>query len=164
MSLQSMDKTSPNYLYCPKNSNMPLTSHFWQIAFWVYDVSRTHYVFYNDDVTAKTAVMLYSNKIQLQTGASSYEEAILTGSGVWSHIRIMVTSPSGTVSILQDDIALSVSGNLSYSVFGNSNMCLLRGGGTIADLRIKNGAADAAAWTYYLGNIPGGGDIFLPPG
>lgn len=162
-SLQPMDTSSANYLYCPKTTNTPITGLAWQVSFWIYDLSNIQYVLYTDD-TIPITIMNNAGHLQVSDG-TNYSDTVLTVTGGYTHILISKTS-SGVITVKQNKVLMTTTGAgiNSNAVFGNSNIYLMRGGASIYDLRIKSGTGSVASWEYYYDDIALGGDRFLPPG
>jgi hypothetical protein len=164
-SAYQMTSSPANAIYYPHGYNTPVTSPFWQVSYWIFDVSAYHYILKTDGTPPIN--ISHNNSMLVVTDGTNFCNFNLTGSGVWSNILIE-HDPTGTITAWQDGTALTVAsgGPISGSViFGNSNVTLMHGGATVADLRIKDGTADSTTWGYYLNDInTNNGNNVLPPG
>jgi hypothetical protein len=146
--------SSANYLTLINSGlNVPVTSTTWQIGFWVLSVNTRHYVLQSNG-TPSIGVVVNAGGLTLLDGQGGGVATTLTAGTGWSFV--LITYTAGAVVVMQDNVlCVNTANTINASiVFGNKTILLLQGGGSIADLRIKDGTASAAAWTYYFGDVP----------
>ena len=148
--------SSSDYVYDPTTGQSVVTSTTWQVSFWLFDLTRPHYVLYTDG-TPPLSINYSPSAMQINDSVNAVNGTVTLTTG-WTHF--VITNVAGVVTMTQDGTALSTNvATLIPTVFGASNITLFRGGAIAYDLRIKDGTADVAAWTYYRNDVLNGGDI-----